>query len=443
MIIVDTALEKRQQEGNPVRVALVGAGYMGRGITLQIERYIPGMKLVAISNRTVSRAERAYTEADIESVKFVETVSQLENAIARDQYAITDDAILLCQADNIDAVIESTGEVEFGAQVTMEAIEYHKHVILMNAELDATVGPILKTYADRAGVVITNADGDQPGVMMNLIRFVRTIGYNPVLAGNIKGLQDHYRTPETQKGFAAQHSITPQMATSFADGTKISMENAIVANATGFRVGKRGMYGPSCSHVSEAVHLFPIDQLLNGGLVDYILGAEPGPGVFVLGYNDNPVRQSYMKYFKMGDGPLHVFYTPYHLPHLEVPLTAARAVLFGDAAVAPIGAPVCDVITVAKRDLKIGEVLDGIGGFTCYGVIENSGICHPQELLPMGLAEGCSLKRDISKDQVITYADVELPPGRLCGKLRAEQDSLFILSTDSGGLEQAEKNSDK
>ena len=435
MIIVDTALEKRQQEGNSIRVALVGAGYMGRGIAFQIERYIPGMRLAAISNRTISKAEKAYQEADIESVKSVETVSQLENAIARDQYAITDDPFLVCQADNIDAVIESTGDVEFGAKVSMKAIEYHKHIILMNAELDATVGPILKTHADRAGIVMTNADGDQPGVMMNLVRFVKSIGYDPVLAGNIKGLQDHYRTPETQKGFAAQHNITPEMATSFADGTKISMENAIVANATGFRVGKRGMYGPSCNHVSEAANLFPIDQLLNGGLVDYILGAEPGPGVFVLGYNDHPIRQSYMKYFKMGDGPLYVFYVPYHLPHLEVPLTVARAVLFQDAAVAPLGASVCDVITVAKRDLDRDEVLDGIGGFTCYGVIENSEVCQAEDFLPMGLAEGCRLKQDISKDQVITYADVELPSGRVCDKLRAEQDTLFARKTKTEGFE--------
>jgi predicted homoserine dehydrogenase-like protein len=264
--------------------------------------------------------------------------------------------------------------------------------------------------------------------MMNLLRFVKSIGYQPILAGNIKGLQDYYRTPETQKGFAKQHHITPKMATSFADGTKISMENAIVANATGFKVGKRGMYGPRCAHVSEAANLFPVDQMLNGGLVDYILGAEPGPGVFVLGYNDHPVRQSYMKYFKMGDGPIYVFYVPYHLPHLEVPLTAARAVLFRDAAVKPIAGPVCDVITVAKRDLKAGEILDGIGGFTCYGVLENADVSRAENLLPMGLSEECRLKRDIKKDQVITRADVEIPPDRICDKLRTEQDAFFVTS---------------
>jgi predicted homoserine dehydrogenase-like protein len=427
MIIVDKALEKRQQDGNPIRVGLVGAGYIGRGIALQIEKFMTGMRLVAISNRTLSRAERAYKEAGVDSIEKVDTISQLEASIARGHYAITNDAFLLCEAEGIDAIIEATGAVEFSAHVATRAIAHHKHIILMNAELDATVGPILKVYADRAGVVITDADGDQPGVMMNLFRFVRTIGYEPVLVGNIKGLQDHYRTPETQKAFAAKHSITPQMATSFADGTKISMENTVVANATGFKVGKRGMYGPECSHVREAANLFPADQMLNGGLVDYILGAEPSPGVFVLGNNEHPNRQHYMKHFKMGDGPLYVFYTPYHLPHLEVPLTAARAVLFQDAAVTPLAGPMCDVITVAKRDLEAGEVLDGIGGFTCYGMIDNSDVCKAENLLPMGLSEECRLIRDVLKDEAITYADVELPTDRLCDKLRAEQDALFSL----------------
>ena len=428
MIIIDKALEKRHQEGNPIRVAMVGAGYMGRGIALQIVTATVGMELVAISNRTLAEAERAYRQAGVESVKTVETVARLEEAIAQGQYAITDDAMLLCQAEGIDAVIEVTGTIEFGAHVALKAIENGKHVILMNAELDATLGPILKVYADRAGVVITNSDGDQPGVIMNLYRFVKAISCQPVLAGNIKGLHDPYRTPKTQRGYAAKYHQKPQMVTSFADGTKISMEMAIVANAIGFKVGKRGMYGPHCEHVSDALRLFPMEQMLNGGLVDYVVGAEPAAGVFVLGYNDHPLQQEYLKYYKMGDGPLYVFYTPYHLCHLEVPLTVARAVLFGDAAVTPQGGPVCEVITAAKRDLKAGEVLDGLGGFTCYGLLENAEVCYAENLLPMGISPGCRLKRDIRKDQVITYDDVELPEGRLCDKLRAEQAARFALA---------------
>ena len=425
MIIVDNALKKRHEENNPVRVAIVGAGYMGRGIALQILTAIRGMRVVAISNRTLGEAGRAYDEAGVTAVKVVETVSQLEDAIAEGQYAITDNALLLCQAEGIDVIIEATGEIEFGAIVTMKAIEYRKHIILMNAELDATVGPILKVYADKEGVIISNADGDQPGAIMNLFRFVNTIGYHPVLAGNMKGLQDPYRTPETQKEFAAKHGQKTPMVTSFADGTKISMEMATVANATGFRVGTRGMYGPRCSHVTEAAKLFPMDQLLNGGLVDYVLGAEPGPGVFILGYNDDPRKKPYLSYLKMGDGPLYVFYTPYHLCHLEVPLTAARAVLFHDAAIAPIADSVCDVVTVAKQDLKKGALLDGIGGFTSYGVLDNSEVCRTNHYLPMGLSQGCQLTRDVQRDEVISYADVEIPADRLCDKLRAEQMSHF------------------
>lgn len=422
MIIVDTALKEREAQGNPIRVAMVGAGYIGRGIALQIEKYITGMRLVAISNRTLTKAKKAYSEAEIEATTTVETAAQLDNAISKNQYAVTDNPLLLCEAEGVEAIIEATGHVELSAHVAMKAIEHKKHLILMNAELDATVGPMLKVYADRAGIVVTNADGDQPGVMMNLYRFVKSIGYQPVLVGNIKGLQDYYRTPETQKVFAATHNISPKMATSFADGTKISMENAVVANATGFRVGKRGMYGPSCKHVNQAINLFPKEDLLNGGIVDYILGAEPGPGVFVLGYNDHPLRKPYMRYFKMGEGPLYPFYVPYHLAHLECPLTVARAVLFNDAAVTPIGGPVCDVIAIAKRDLAKGDVIDGIGGFACYGMIENYDVSRKENLLPMGLAEDCRLKRAVAKDQAVTYDDVEMPSGRLCDQLRKEQD---------------------
>jgi len=247
------------------------------------------------------------------------------------------------------------------------------------------------------------------------------------LMGNMKGLLDFYRTPDTQKGFAEKYGLTRKMATSFADGTKMSMENALVANATGFGVGTRGMYGPKCKFVNEAKDVFPLEKLLNGpsGIVDYVLGAEPGPGVFVLGYDDHPHRKMYMEYNKLGEGPLYVFYTPYHLSAWEVPLTAARIVLFQDAAVSPLGGPVCDVMTVAKRNLKAGEVLDGIGGFDTYGMIDNAEVCRKENLLLMGLSEGCRLRRDISKDRAITCADVELPNNRLIHKLRADQDAHF------------------
>src|SRR3989475_2472653 len=425
MIIVDAALEQREGEGRPIRVGLVGAGYMGRGIALELLTPVVGMRLVAIANRTLSQAGRAYHEAGVDAVSPVDSVARLECAIATQQCAVTDDARLLCQAEGIDAIIECTGEVEFGAAVAMEAIEHGKHVVLMNAELDSTVGPILKVYADRSGVVITNTDGDEPGVAMNLYRLVKMIGYRPVAAGNLKGMIDPYRTPESQKAFAEQHQQKPRMITSFADGTKLAIEATILANATGFRVARRGMYGHRCAHVRDTLTLYPLEELLHGGLVEYILGAEPHTGAFVLGYSDHPTKRHYMSYFKMGDGPLYAFYTPYHLPHLQVVPTIARAVLFRDATVAPQGEPVCDVLTVAKQDLEAGEVLDGIGGFTCYGTIDNADVVRRENLLPMGLAEGCRLTRDVPRDQPITYSDVVVPPGRIVDRLRAEQGAHF------------------
>jgi predicted homoserine dehydrogenase-like protein len=429
MIIVDKALEKRQQENRPIRVAMIGAGFMGRGVALQILNAVQGMELVAISNRHLDGAKRAYLEAGVEEVQAVETVKQLDDAIAQRRYAITEDAMLLCQAEGIDAVIEVTGIVEFGAQVALKAIENSKHVVTMNAELDGTVGPILKVYADKAGIIFTGADGDQPGVIMNLYRFVKGIGVRPVLCGNIKGLHDPYRNPTTQEGFARKWGQNPAMVTSFADGTKISFEQAIVANATGMRVAKRGMFGPTVSagtSIQEAVNWYPLDELLEGnGIVDYVVGAEPSPGVFVLATHDHPKQQHYLHLYKLGTGPLYCFYTPYHLCHFEVPNTVARAVLFDDAAIAPLGAPFVDVVATAKIDLKAGQVLDGLGHYMTYGLCENSDTVHAENLLPIGLAEGCRLKRHILKDEVLTYEDVELPEGRLSDRLRNEQDSSF------------------
>ncbi|MEH1907132.1 MAG: Gfo/Idh/MocA family oxidoreductase [Nostoc sp.] len=427
MIIIDRALQARAAAGNPIKVGMIGAGFMGRGIANQIVNSVPGMELVAISNRKIEAAKQAYSEAGIEEIQVVATVSELEDAIANGKYAVTEDAKLLCRAEGIDALIEVTGAVEFGAQIVMEAIAHCKHVIMMNAELDGTIGPILKVYADKAGVILSACDGDQPGVQMNLYRFVKSIGLTPLLCGNIKGLQDPYRNPTTQEGFAKRWGQKPHMVASFADGTKISFEQAIVANATGMKVAKRGMLGYDFNgYVDEMTQLYDVEQLKElGGIVDYVVGAKPGPGVYVFATHDDPKQRHYLNLYKLGEGPLYSFYTPYHLCHFEVPLSVARAVLFGDAVMSPLAGPLVDVITTAKIDLKAGETLDGIGYYMTYGQCENSDIVQQQNLLPIGLAEGCRLKRDISKDQVLTYEDVELPEGRLCDQLRTEQNTYF------------------
>jgi predicted homoserine dehydrogenase-like protein len=430
MILVDRALAERSESGNPVRVALVGAGYSGRTIAHQIIHSFPGLRLVAISNRTLEAARSAYVSAGVSDLRVVRTASELERAIDEGRAAISEDAEVLCRAGGVEVVIEATGTIEFGASVVVSAVQNGKHVILMNVELDATLGPVLKSYADRAGVMYSNSDGDEPGVAMNMIRFVRSIGLTPVVAGNLKGLYDPYRTPETQKGFAEKTGQKATTMTSFADGTKLSMELNVLANGTGFRVGKRGMYGPALAHVNDASTFFR-DKLLDGGMVDFTCGAAPNNGAFVVAHTEDPVKAAYLKYLKMGEGPLYTFYTPFHLPQLEIPLTVARAVLFRDATIAPIGAPVCDSVAIAKRDLKAGEVLDGIGGFTCYTLIENYDVSRRERALPMGISEGCVLIRPVPKDQAVTYDDVELPANRLCDRLRREQDQMHASTPRS------------
>ena len=295
MIIVDNALAEREAMGRPIRIGLVGAGFAGKGFALQVLSGLPGLQLVAISNRTIGEAEAAVRNVDGKVFANVKNLDQLESTIAKRQaVAVTSDAFLLTQSPSIDVIVEATGEIDFAAQVCMSAFDHRKHAVVLNAELDATLGPILKYHARRAGVMYCQADGDQPAVLMNLYRYVKSIGFEPVMAGNIKSLQDCRRTPTTQAEFARNVWQRPKFITSFADGTKISQEMATVANATGFRVGQRGMYGPRCTHVDEAPKLFKMDELMNGGLVDYILGAQPSFGVFILAYSDNPVKQRYM-----------------------------------------------------------------------------------------------------------------------------------------------------
>lgn len=429
MIIVDNALKARASENNPVKVAMIGAGFMAQGIANQIINSVPGMRLVAISNRRIERARQAYAYAGVHNVTEVDTVSKLERTLGSGTPAITADAELLCQVSGIDCLIDATGALEFGAEITLKAINNGRHMVSMNAELDGTVGPLLKRYADQAGVILTATDGDQPGVQMNLYRFVRSIGLNPLVCGNIKGLQDPFRNPTTQEGFAKRWGQNPYMVTSFADGTKISFEQAIVANATGMTVAKRGMLGYDHNgHVDELTQKYDVEELKAlGGIVDYVVGSKPGPGVFVLATQDDPKQQHYLNLYKLGEGPLYSFYTPYHLCHFEVPLSAARVVLCKDPVMQPAAGPRVDVVATAKVDLQPGDEIDALGGYKTYGQCETYARSRAENLLPLGLAEGCRVVNAVQKGQVITYADVAIPKGRLIDRLRAEQDNLFAV----------------
>ncbi len=439
MIIVDTALAKREAEGRPIKVGLVGAGYMGAALTLQIESAIPGMQVAGIAARRPDQALGAYAQVmDADQIARPDSIGAIEDAIARGQRLVTDDPTALARAEGLDAVLEVTGSMDFALSASRAALSSGKHLILMNAELDGTVGPLLAELGRRAGQVVSNADGDQPVAEMNLLRFVRSIGLKPMMAGNIKGLQDTDRNPDTQVAFAAKWGQKPANVASYADGTKMSFEQAIVANATGMTVARRGMLGPDPTGKDPTLPLRPIEEYLplltphldpdGPGLVDYVVGASPGPGVFVIGYCDQPRQQHFLRQYKMGDGPYYMFTTPYHLCHFEAPLSVARAVDFGDAGLMSLGAPQVGVVATAKRDLKTGETIDEFGGFLTYGEAETSPNIAAERLLPMGLAQGARIARPIAKGATLTFDDVTMPAPRDIDIAYAEQDAMFRLS---------------
>ena len=428
---VYNVLQLRENEGRPIRVAVIGAGATGRAIALQLGTPVPGMRLAGIANRTTAHAERALREAGVASWAGASTPVAAAASIDRGIPVVTDDFTALTRCDAVDIVIEVTGTVDFGARVALDAFAHGKPVVLVNAELDSLIGPILKAKADEAGVVLTHTDGDEPGVAMTLVRYVQAVGLKPVAAGNIKGMVDYYRNPDTQREFAAKHDQDVRKVTSFADSTKLSMETTVLANATGFGVARRGMHGPACGYVRDLAKLLPPEAMLAGGIVDYSVGAAPHTGAFVVVHEENPHKQTQFAYYKLGDGPFYVFYTPFHLPHIQLPSTIGRAIVHRDPTVSPLAGPRCEVVAVAKRDLKAGERLDGVGGFCSYGQIDNHAAARAVNALPIALSDDCVLVRDLRKDTVVSFDDVKLPATTLARELWLEQLRRWPLASEA------------
>lgn len=427
MIIVDNALKAREAQGKPIRVGMIGAGFMGQGLTNQITNSVPGMRMAAVYNRRPERAVHVYRYSGREDVVTCGSQQAVDEAIRAGAAVVAEDPYTICRSPEIDIVIDVTGSVEFGTRIILDAFEHGKSVVLMNAEVDATVGPILRTYARKHGTILSACEGDEPGLQMNLYRWVRGLGLIPRVMGNVKGLQDPYRNPTTQQGWAERWGQNAAMVTSFADGSKISFEQSIVANATGFKVRSRGMSRgvPFEGNINDIHKLYDLDELRAlGGVVDYTVGPA-GVKIFCLAEHEDPKQRHYLNLYKMGEGPLYAFTVPYHLVHFEAPNAIARVALFGDEVAPPLGGPVVEVCAVAKRDLKAGEMLDEYGMYMTYGEAVNADEMSAKRYLPEGLVEGCRLKRDIPKDQPLTYADVELPHGRLADRLRAEQYRHF------------------
>jgi predicted homoserine dehydrogenase-like protein len=421
-ILVDLA--RRERLGQPVRVAVVGTGFFGGGLVRRIAR-IPGLVTVVAANRTLERAIGALQSAGVErsAIRVCDDPAAAQQALDAGCSVATSVLDLPTRMSGVDVVMEATGDVLVGTRIALAAIEGGKHIVAANPETQATVGPYLQVLAEAAGVVYSDVDGDEPGILKGLYDYCAGLGFRPVLAGNCKGVLKRYATPETQAAFAAAHDLQPWIATAAADGTKLNFELATVANATGLRPAVRGMTGVQTT-LDTLVEDFGRAGLLDGEpTVDYSFGIPNG--VFVVVREDDAVVQREMRYLKMGDGPFYLFHHPRVMVHYESPLSAAWAALHGAATIAPCGAPVAEVAAYAKRDLTAGRRLDGIGGFDCYGLIVRKADVRREGLLPIGLASFATLTRALAKDEPIPIDAVTFEEPNLVLDLYRRQEAHF------------------
>ena len=420
-------LEELSDSSKTVSVAIVGVGRMGRSIAIGSEK-VDGVNVTAVADVRLDRARETFSERghDLESVVTASTVDEADRALGNGEFVVTEDALILPKADEIDVVIAATGVPEIGAKVATRAILNGTHVVMLTDETDAVVGPYLSVMAAQSGVVYSGAAGDEPGAIMEVYDFADSLGFDIVAAGKGKNNPlDREATPEELEAEAKEKDLNPEIYTAFVDGTNSMLEMTMVANATGLTVDTRGMHGPEVSDVEELAAVFDSDTglLEQDGVVDFALGGGVAPGVFLVVTTDNEIIREDLDYLKMGDGPNYVLHRTYHIPTIEPLLTAARAEIYGDASLVP-QEPVVDTITIAKRDLSPGETVDGIGGSTVYGLTEDADVAKEQDFVPISVIEGATVVNEVAKGEEITYDDVKLPESELL-YLRKLQDSYF------------------
>lgn len=409
MKTLKTRLQSLEKE---IRVAVIGIGSIGKGLVYQVNA-TPGMKPVAIADIFVQKAIDCAKWLNLD-YEVVNTVDDLNYAIQRNRVAVTDNGELIAESGLIHVLVESSNAVLQGALHAHRAIKNHQHVVMMNYEAEMMYGPLLLREAQNEGVVYTCADGDQPTVIKKMIDEIELWGLDVVMAGNIKNFLDRYTDPIKIAGEADKRTLDHKMCSSYTDGTKLCVEMAVLANAINGQTAVPGMFGHRMKHVNEIFNYIDFDKVWDGEhpLVDYVLGSEPKGGVFVVAHTADKFQQYTFNWFPpdVGSGPYYVFSRPYHLGHIEAMQCIAEAYLDGTARLQPSYGMRTNVHSYAKRDLKAGELLDGMGGFNSYGLIENLDDSKTQPGLPILLNDNLRLKRDIAKDQRITLSDVEFNP---------------------------------
>jgi len=408
-------LHRLEQLTSSIRVAIIGIGSIGRGMVHQCQ-LTPSIECVSIADIRLDRAI-ACAEWLQRDYRVVSTLRGMHRAVDQGKLAVCEDGGLLARCELADVLIESTNSIGAAGQFAITTLEHQKHLIMMNAEADLLFGPYLLRLARQNGLVYSSADGDQPVVIGRLIDELRFWGFELVMAGNIKGYLDRYANPTTIIPEADKRGLDHKMCTSYTDGTKLCIEMALLANAFGMRTAVPGMHGPHAVDVHDVFELFDFDKLWEDRqpVVDYVLGAKPTGGVFAIGYTEDEYQQYTLDWFppNMGPGPYYLFYRPYHLGHFESLASVVQAVLDGRSLLQPECGFRTNVYAYAKRDLHRGERLDGIGGYTCYGLIDNCIQDDPEPGLPICLAHDVTLARAVRKDQKIGMGDIQRDPDRL------------------------------
>lgn len=430
---LNRSLRRLEAEGRPIRIGLIGAGQMGSSLISVIDG-LPGMRVVAVADTTEARARDGCLRAGVAPERVQSRREVTDTAKRFDTVRVADEFEAVVHDDAVDVIVEATGIPDVGAQVAVAAIAGGKHILMLNAETDATVGALLAQKAQAAGVVYTGASGDEPAAIMELYDFADALGFEILVAG--KGKNNPLRrdaTPDELEARAKAEGAGARMLCSFVDGTKTMIEMTCVANATGFVPDVPGMHGISANldDVLDKLRLQTEGGILQRyGVVEYVDGL--APGVFVVVRTERELVADTMRYLKMGDGPNFLLYRPYHLTSLETPISIAKAAIYGEPVIQPSGIPVAETVAVAKKDLAAGELLDGIGGYTVYGDCRTVKEAQDGDLLPIGLVvEGTRMTRPVSAGTPITYADVDIPPSTI-GALRREQDQR-MSTRDTGG----------
>lgn len=395
-----------------IRVAIIGMGAMGRGLFHQC-RVTPGVACVAVADIKQERSIEAVVSSGCDYA-IVDDSQSMGKAIREGVVAVCADGDLLAKCEAVDVLIESSNSVGEAGAFAETALEHGRHLVLMNAEADLIFGPYLQSLACANGVVFTSCGGDQHTVIKLLADDLQLWGFELVMAGNIKGYLDRYANPTTIIPEAEKRHLDYRMAAGYTDGTKLNIEMALVANALGLSTPVPGMHGPTALHLRDVFDLFDFPALRQAGkpVVDYLLGADPSGGVFVVGYCDHVYQRRMLAYYKMGDGPYYLFYRPYHLCHIEAIRCVVEACLEQRSLLKPDFGFRTNVYAYAKRRLRTGEMLDGIGGYACYGLIENCPQPGVPAGLPICLSEHVILNRDVEQDEKIMMEDVTFGPGR-------------------------------